>query len=203
MRVRPVTTKHRSARCCRCCARFRRTASSPTSNLIFFLDGEEEAGSPHLGDYMDRYRDLIDPIDIWLFFDGPVHQSGRPQVTFGVRGSMGVEVTVYGATRELHSGHYGNWAPDTPQILARLLASMKDENGRVLVDGWYDSADPIGPEERAALAAMPDYDAELKKELGLAWTEGQPAVTAGAAASACAHRPRHFRAATPGRSRAT
>jgi acetylornithine deacetylase/succinyl-diaminopimelate desuccinylase-like protein len=147
----------------------------PTSNLIFFLDGEEEAGSPHLGDYMDRYRDLIAPIDIWLFFDGPVHQSGRPQVTFGVRGSMGVEVTVYGATRELHSGHYGNWAPDTPQILARLLASMKDENGRVLVDGWYDSADPIGPEERAALAAMPDYDAELKKELGLAWTEGQPA----------------------------
>ncbi len=108
------------------------------------------------------------PIDIWLFFDGPVHQSGRPQITFGVRGSMGLEVTVYGATRELHSGHYGNWAPDTPQILARLLASMKDEHGKVLVEGWYDSADPIGAEERAALAAMPDYDAALKRELGLA-----------------------------------
>ncbi len=154
---------------------FRDSGVQPTSNLIFFLDGEEEAGSPHLGDYMDRYRDLVAPIDIWLFFDGPVHQSGRPQITFGVRGSMGLEVTVYGATRELHSGHYGNWAPDTPQILARLLASMKDDEGRVLVEGWYDSADPIGPEERAALAAMPDYDAELRQELGLAWTEGQPA----------------------------
>jgi acetylornithine deacetylase/succinyl-diaminopimelate desuccinylase-like protein len=147
----------------------------PTSNLIFFFDGEEEAGSPHLAEYMSRYHDRVAPIDIWLFFDGPVHQSGRPQLTFGVRGAMGLEVTVYGATRNLHSGHYGNWAPDTPQVLARLLASMKDETGRVLIDGWYDSADPIGPEERAALAAMPDYDAALRRELGLAWTEGQPA----------------------------
>ena len=154
---------------------FREGGVRPTSNLIFFFDGEEEAGSPHLDEYLTRYRDRVNPIDIWLFFDGPVHQSGRPQITFGVRGSMGMEVTVYGATRELHSGHYGNWAPDTPQILARLLASMKDDNGKVLIDGWYDSADPIGAEERAALAAMPDYDAALKRELGLAWTEGQPA----------------------------
>lgn len=154
---------------------FRERGIQPTSNLVFFFDGEEEAGSPHLGEYMDRYRDLIAPIDIWLFFDGPVHPSGRPQLTFGVRGAMGMEVTVYGATRNLHSGHYGNWAPDTPQVLARLLASMKDDDGRVLVEGWYESADPIGPEERAALAAMPDYDAELRRELGLAWTEGQPA----------------------------
>ena len=154
---------------------FREGGVRPTSNLIFFFDGEEEAGSPHLDEYLTRYRDRVSPINIWLFFDGPVHPSGRPQITFGVRGSMGLEVTVYGATRELHSGHYGNWAPDTPQILARLLASMKDDNGKVLVEGWYDSAAPIGPEERAALAAMPDYDAALKRELGLAWTEGQPA----------------------------
>jgi acetylornithine deacetylase/succinyl-diaminopimelate desuccinylase-like protein len=157
---------------------FRDANLRPTSNLVFFFDGEEEAGSPHLREYLERYRDRVAPIDIWLFFDGPVHQSGRPQLTFGVRGAMGMEVTVYGAARPLHSGHYGNWAPDTPQILARLLASMKDENGRVLVEGWYDTAAPIGPEERAALAAMPDYDAELRRELGIAWTEGQPATLA-------------------------
>ena len=153
---------------------FREAGVRPTSNLTFLFDGEEEAGSPHLGEYLTRYRGRVSPIDIWLFFDGPVHQSGRPQITFGVRGAMGLEVTVYGATRELHSGHYGNWAPDTPLVLARLLASMKDDQGKVLIAGWYDSADQIGPEERAALAAMPDYDAELKRELGLAWTEGQP-----------------------------
>lgn len=146
----------------------------PTSNLIFALDGEEEAGSRHLGQYLERHRDRFDPIDIWLFFDGPAHPSGRPQLTFGVRGSMGMEVTVYGATRNLHSGHYGNWAPDTGNVLAHLLASMKDETGRVLVDGWYDSVDPIGIEERDALAAMPDWDVKLRRELGLARTEGEP-----------------------------
>jgi acetylornithine deacetylase/succinyl-diaminopimelate desuccinylase-like protein len=156
-------------------AAFREGGAAPTSNLVFFFDGEEEDSSPHLQEYLTRFKDRIDAIDIWLFFDGPVHQSGRPQVTFGVRGSMRLDLTVYGAVRELHSGHYGNWAPDTPQLLARLLASMKDADGKVLVDGWYDSAEPIGDEERAALRAMPDYDAELKRELGLSWTEGQPA----------------------------
>ncbi|MDH3207809.1 MAG: M20/M25/M40 family metallo-hydrolase [Gemmatimonadota bacterium] len=147
---------------------------TPTSNLIFMFDGEEEAGSRNLGAYMERERAVLDQVDIWLFFDGPAHASGRPQLTFGVRGSFGMEVTVYGATRNLHSGHYGNWAPDTGNVMAHLLASMKDEDGHVTIDGWYDTFDPIGPEERAALEAMPDWDAELKRELGLAWTEGEP-----------------------------
>jgi acetylornithine deacetylase/succinyl-diaminopimelate desuccinylase-like protein len=138
------------------------------------FDGEEEAGSTHLGTYMEMASSVIDDVDIWLFFDGPAHPSGRPQITFGVRGSVGMEITVYGATRNLHSGHYGNWAPDTGNILARLLASMKDDDGNVLVDGWYDTVDPMGVEERAALAAMPDWDPELKRELGLVKTEGEP-----------------------------
>jgi acetylornithine deacetylase/succinyl-diaminopimelate desuccinylase-like protein len=148
---------------------------TPTSNLVLLLDGEEEVGSPHLGEILTRYADRFDDVDIWLFFDGPVHQSGRPQLTFGVRGVMGLEVTVYGATRNLHSGHYGNWATDTPALLARLLASMKDDSGRVLVDGWYDSADPVGEEDLAALRAMPDIETALRRELGLAATEGEPA----------------------------
>ena len=147
---------------------------TPTSNLIFFFDGEEEAGSRNLGKYMEMQADRLSEIDVWLFFDGPAHQSGRPQLTFGVRGSMGMEVTVYGATRNLHSGHYGNWAPDTGNILARLLTTMKDEEGRVLIDGWYDTVEPLGPEEQAALEAMPPVDQELKRELGLVWTEGEP-----------------------------
>ncbi|MFQ5536963.1 MAG: M20/M25/M40 family metallo-hydrolase [Gemmatimonadota bacterium] len=158
---------------------FQEGGVTPTSNLIFFFEGEEEAGSRHLRDYLERYRELVDPIDLWLFFDGPAHQSGRPQLTFGVRGSMGMEVTVYGATRNLHSGHYGNWAPDTPLVLARLLSSMKDPySGEVRVEGWYDSVEPIGPEERAALENLPDYDEALKRELGLLWTEGEPEALA-------------------------
>jgi acetylornithine deacetylase/succinyl-diaminopimelate desuccinylase-like protein len=87
---------------------------------------------------------------------------------------MGMEVTVYGATRNLHSGHYGNWAPDTGNILARLLSSMKDDEGNVLVEGWYETVEPIGQEERDALERMPDWDSHLKRELGLVRTEGEP-----------------------------
>ena len=157
---------------------FRERDIIPTSNLIFFFDGEEEAGSPNLGAYMEMMSDRLDDIDIWLFFDGPAHQSGRPQVTYGVRGAMGMEVTVYGATRNLHSGHYGNWAPDTGNILARLLASMKDDDGRVLVEGWYDSVTPIGAEEQAALEGLPDTDADLRRELGVSRSEGEPETLA-------------------------
>lgn len=153
---------------------FRERDVTPTSNLIFFLDGQEEAGSRRLGDYMEMVRETVEQVDIWLFCDGPAHQSGRPLLAFGARGSMGMEVTVYGATRNLHSGHYGNWAPDTGMMLARLLASMKDERGRVLVDGWYDTVEPLSPEAAAALRAMPDWDDELKRELGLVRTEGEP-----------------------------
>jgi acetylornithine deacetylase/succinyl-diaminopimelate desuccinylase-like protein len=89
-----------------------------------------------------------------------------------VRGVVGLEITVYGPARGLHSGHYGNWAPNPGILLSRLLASMKDDEGRVLVEGFYDSTIPLGPTEQAAVAAVPDVDGELLAELALARSEG-------------------------------
>lgn len=148
-----------------------------TSNIKLFFDGEEEAGSPHIRDYLERYQDKLQG-DLWLFFDGPKHQSGRPQVVFGVRGVTGMEVTVYGANRSLHSGHYGGWAPVPGQMLAELLSSMKEETGKVLVDGFYDSTAPITEADRRAFATLPDVDQQLREDMGLAWTEfgGQPLI---------------------------
>ena len=143
----------------------------PTVNLKFFFEGEEEAGSPHLVEILSRHRGLL-ASDAWIICDGPVHQSGRKQVVFGVRGDVNVEVTVYGPKRPLHSGHYGNWAPNPAMILARLLASMKDEGGRVTIKGWYDDVEPLGEAERRALAEAPSYDEELKRELGINRPEG-------------------------------
>ena len=143
-----------------------------TSNVKFLFEGEEEAGSDHLLEYLQQHRAQLDDVDVWLFFDGPLHQSGRPVLTFGVRGVVGMEVTLYGATRGLHSGHYGNWAPNPAQLLAELLATMKDESGRVSVEGFYDRVAPLGAEEQAALQALPAYDEQLKRELGLVRTEG-------------------------------
>lgn len=144
---------------------------APTSNIRLIFDGEEEAGSPHLPQYLHDHRDLFGDVDLWLFCDGPTHQSGGAQIVFGVRGVANLEVTVYGPDRGLHSGHYGNWAPGPGWRLARLLASMKDDKGRVLIRDFYKSAAPITKADRAAIAAAPPIDAELRKTFGLAETE--------------------------------
>jgi acetylornithine deacetylase/succinyl-diaminopimelate desuccinylase-like protein len=141
------------------------------SNIKFFFEGEEEAGSPHLGEIIGKHKDLL-AADAWIICDGPVHQSGRKQVVFGARGDANVDVTVYAAKRPLHSGHYGNWSPNPAMMLARLLASMKDDDGRVTIDGWYADAEPLGQAELRAIAEAPQYDEELKKQLGLKRVEG-------------------------------
>ena len=145
--------------------------AKPTSNLKFLFDGEEEAGSPHLGDIVNRNAQLLGA-DVWVCADGPVHQSRKQQLYFGVRGIVKVDITVYGANRALHSGHYGNWSPNPAMRLAKLLAGMKDDSGRVLIEGFYDAAVPLGLEERKALKDMPDTDRELMREYGLAATDG-------------------------------
>ncbi len=150
----------------------RASGIQPTSNIKFFFEGEEEAGSPHLAEILAAHKPLLQA-DAWIICDGPVHQSGRRQVVFGVRGDTNVDVTVYGARRPLHSGHYGNWSPNPAMTLARLLASMKDEKGRVQIAGWYDDAEALGELERRAIAEAPDYDDEVRAQLGLARTEGE------------------------------
>lgn len=143
----------------------------PAMNVKIVFEGEEEAGSPHLGEILARNKPLL-ASDGWIIFDGPVHQSGRREVVFGVRGVTGIDITAYGARRPLHSGHYGNWSPNPAMMLSRLLASMKDDKGRVLVKGFYDDDAPVGAAERAAIAAAPDSDAAIRKELGIAASEG-------------------------------
>jgi acetylornithine deacetylase/succinyl-diaminopimelate desuccinylase-like protein len=140
-------------------------------NLKVIFEGEEEAGSPDLEHTLLLHRNLLDA-DVLITADGPVHQSGRPLIFFGNRGVLGFDVTVYGAMRALHSGHYGNWAPNPALELARLLASMKDETGQVVIPGFYDDVIPLGPVEQKALEAMPDNDAQLARDLQIAKPDG-------------------------------
>jgi acetylornithine deacetylase/succinyl-diaminopimelate desuccinylase-like protein len=142
-----------------------------SSNIKFLFEGEEEAGSPHLGEIINLNKGLLEA-DAWIICDGPVHQSGRKQVVFGARGDTNVDLTVYAAKRPLHSGHYGNWSPNPAMMLARLLASMKDDEGRVTIPDWYKDVEPLGDAERRAIADAPKYDADLMKQLGIRRTEG-------------------------------
>jgi acetylornithine deacetylase/succinyl-diaminopimelate desuccinylase-like protein len=140
-------------------------------NLKVIFEGEEEAGSTNLQRTLELHRNLLGA-DLLITADGPVHQSGRPLVFFGNRGDIGLDITVYGPVRALHSGHYGNWAPNPAMELSRLLASMKDADGHVLIDGYYDDVTPLSELEKKALAELPENDADLKSELGIAKPEG-------------------------------
>jgi acetylornithine deacetylase/succinyl-diaminopimelate desuccinylase-like protein len=140
-------------------------------NVKVIFEGEEEAGSPNLERTLVLHKNLLDA-DLLITADGPVHQSGRPLVFFGNRGILGFEITTYGPIRALHSGHYGNWAPNPGFRLARLLSSMKTDDGRVLVEGFYGDVVPLGNIEKKALGEMPHNDADLERELQFAKPEG-------------------------------
>lgn len=144
-------------------------------NLKFFLEGEEEAGSPHLRRMLEQHAAILQA-DVWVFGDGPVHQSRRQQVVFGVRGVVGAELTVFGPRRALHSGHYGNWAPNPAAMLATLIASMRAPDGRITIDGFYDDVAPMSASERDALRAAPPVDDALRTELLIGSSEGVGSV---------------------------
>jgi acetylornithine deacetylase/succinyl-diaminopimelate desuccinylase-like protein len=143
-----------------------RAAKLPVAvNLKVFFEGEEEAGSPHLEAIMRENAELLKG-DVCM------------QVYFGARGVTDLEMTIYGPARVLHDGHYGNWAPNPAALLADLLAHMRDANAHILIPGFYDDVRPLNAAERQALAALPEVDAQLKQELGLAWTESNGASLA-------------------------
>ncbi len=141
-------------------------------NLKVIFEGEEEAGSTNLQRTLELHKNLLGA-DLLITADGPVHQSGRPLVFFGNRGILGFQLTTYGPIRSLHSGHYGNWAPNPAFQLSRLLASMKTEDGRVLIDGFYDDIAPLGESEKKAVQAMPSNDADLEQELQFGKADGE------------------------------
>jgi acetylornithine deacetylase/succinyl-diaminopimelate desuccinylase-like protein len=143
------------------------------SNIKFAFEGEEEAGSPNLEKILAANKDLFSG-DLWLMCDGPVHQTRRPLIAFGARTVVQADITVYGPVHELHSGHYGNWAPNPALLLAKLLASMKDDHGRVLLNHFYDGIEPLNETERRAIAEAPDIDPALMEEFQLGSTDGAP-----------------------------
>jgi acetylornithine deacetylase/succinyl-diaminopimelate desuccinylase-like protein len=149
----------------------RAAGREPSVNVKLFLEGEEEQGSPHMTEMLRRHGSQL-AADVWILCDGPVHPTRRMQVYYGARGVTGLEITVYGPVRPLHSGHYGNWAPNPAVTLAHLVASLRDEDGRILIPGYYDDVRPLTEGEKQAVAAMPAVEEALAGELGLGRTEG-------------------------------
>ncbi len=140
------------------------------SNLKFILEGEEEAGSTNLFPFLREHLDLLH-CDVLFMCDGPTYYSGDPTLFFGVRGITSIEITVYGPNTSLHSGHYGNWAPNPAVRLAHLMSSMRGTDGRVNIQGWYDSVIPLTESETQALRSIPSYEKLIKENYGFSDTE--------------------------------
>jgi acetylornithine deacetylase/succinyl-diaminopimelate desuccinylase-like protein len=142
---------------------------TPAFNLKVLLDGEEEIGSPSLA-AMIAAEPAAFRADALVILDGPTHPTGRPTLVFGNRGITQTTLTVFGPRAPLHSGHFGNYAPNPAQRLAALLATMKDDDGRVLIPGYYDGVE-LTAADRAALAAVGDDETALLERLGVARAE--------------------------------
>jgi len=141
------------------------------NNLKFIFEGEEEAGSTNLRSFLEKHKEMLKS-DVLFMCDGPVYYSGEPTLFFGVRGITTMEITVYGPDTSLHSGHYGNWAPNPAFRLARLMASMKDSNGKVVIKGFYDSVVPLTESERNALQSVRAFDNQVMELYGFSKLEG-------------------------------
>ena len=142
------------------------------ANVRFIYEGEEEAGSPFLQSFAEKNRNLFET-EVLYVCDGPMYFSNQPTLKFGARGITTIDITVYGPNVNVHSGHYGNWAPNPGIKLARLLTSMKHENGNVKVRGFYNTVTPLSRREKEALQTIPSYDEELKQLYGFAQPEGR------------------------------
>ncbi len=142
----------------------------PPYHIKIIMDTEEEMGSPNLPPVVEQYREEL-AADHFVILDGPPHISNRPTLVFGARGIATARLTIYGPSVPLHSGHYGNYAPNPAMRLAQLMASMKDDEGRVTIPGWYDGIS-IAPEVKTTLAAVPDDLDEINHKLGIAEADG-------------------------------
>jgi acetylornithine deacetylase/succinyl-diaminopimelate desuccinylase-like protein len=141
----------------------------PNYNLKLIIDFEEELGSPRLPDAVEQHSEAL-AADMLIILDGPPHVSNEPSLKFGARGISTITLTVFGPRAPQHSGHYGNYAPNPALRLAQLLASMKDEEGRVTIPGFYEGIE-LDKETREILAAVPDNEEAIMNMLGIGATD--------------------------------
>lgn len=135
-------------------------------NVKVLLEGEEEVGSPNMPAFVEAHREEL-RADLVIISDGPVHENGRPVISFGVRGVLDIELRARGANQDLHSGNWGGVVPNPLWTLVHLLASMKNERGEITIEGFYDNIQPLSELEREALAKLPVDVEGVKQRLGI------------------------------------
>lgn len=145
-------------------------------NVKFMFEGEEEIGSIHLDDFLSKNKEKL-KADVVLVSDTSMIANDCPSITVGLRGLSYMEVEVTGANRDLHSGVYGGAVANPINVLARMITSLKDENFRITIPGFYDDVVEYTAEQRAEMAKRPFELEDYKKELGISDIEGETGFT--------------------------
>lgn len=145
-------------------------------NVKFLIEGEEEVGSVHLESFVKEHTEKLKN-DVILISDTHIYSKEQPSVTTGLRGLSYMEVEVTGPGRDLHSGLYGGAVPNPIHELARMIAQLVDENGRIQIDGFYDNVEEMSLEERAELNELLDNPEEFKSSINLKGLEGEKGFT--------------------------
>ncbi len=141
----------------------------PNFNLKVIMDFEEELGSPQLPSAVKKFKEEL-ASDMLVIFDGPRHLSNQPTLSYGARGIATISLEVFGPRTPLHSGNYGNYAPNPAIRLSRLLASMWHDDGRVAIPGWYDGI-KLTEQLKSVLRQVPDDEQQIRKDFGIATTD--------------------------------
>ena len=141
-------------------------------NLKFLIEGEEEIGSPNLDSFIAANKEKL-AADVVLISDNAMVAPNTPTITYGLKGLSYVEVHVKAASHDLHSGAFGGGVPNPINGLAKMIASLHDEHGRVAVPGFYDAVIDIQAEEREAFKRVPFSETEFAEELALSATPGE------------------------------
>lgn len=145
-------------------------------NVKVLVEGEEEIGSVHLGEFVRANRDLL-AADVVVVSDTSLFARGLPSLTYGLRGLAYFQLDVVGPSRDLHSGSYGGTVANPIEVLARILAALKDDQGRVTIPGFYDDVRPATPEERAELARLPFDEQNWLEDTGAPALAGEAGYT--------------------------
>ncbi len=153
-----------------------KTEGSLPVNLKFLFEGQEEIGSPQLPDFIAANRDLLS-CDLVLSADGGQWEEDQPALILGTRGLAAIYIDVQGPDHDLHSGTYGGTIANPIHALVQILDSMHDQDGRIIVDGFYDDIRSLADEERAQLARVPFDEAEYLNEIGVTCVFGEPGFT--------------------------
>lgn len=145
-------------------------------NVKFMIEGEEEVGSDHLGDFCRQHKDRLGA-DVILISDTSIIANDTPSITTGLRGLSYVEVEVTGPNRDLHSGVYGGAVANPVNVLCEMIASLMDENYRITISGFYDDVEDLSEAEREALNRAPFNLGHYQEDLGIRTVRGEVGYT--------------------------